>query len=141
MSKAGTRRAVEKLLRGLERNQLQSSEAVLTMYLLSKSYANQGHLDQALSWVEKTVTIDSVNPVYHHLHASILQELNRVEDASQALKRAVFLDANFVVAHFALGSLSRQQGSLAEVRAAFQECSQEFWKVTHGTSRCLGQRA
>lgn len=106
--------AIAKLQQGLEETQMQESEAASSMYLLSKAYANQGHLDQALSWAEKTVATDKINPIYHYLQASILQELNLVEEATEALRRAVFLDPDFVVAHFALGNLLRLRGRLSE---------------------------
>lgn len=79
-------------------------------FLLSKAYANQGDLEEALEWSQRAVIEDKLNPESHYLHGTILHEMGRIEDAVLAMKRAVFLDPDFVVAHFALGILHRQRG-------------------------------
>lgn len=78
--------------------------------LLSRAYANQGRLDDALKWCEKAVGADTLNPVYHYLLATILQEQGRIDRAVMYLKRALYLDHNFVLAYFALGSLMQRLG-------------------------------
>jgi chemotaxis protein methyltransferase CheR len=46
--------------------------------------------------------------------ATILQELDRTEVAMLSLKRALYIDPNLVLAHVALGNLSRQCGKHKE---------------------------
>jgi len=77
--------------------------------LLAKAYANQGRLDDALKWCEKAITADIINPASYYLHAAILEELGRLEEAVDALKRALFLDPNFTIAYFVLGNLMLKQ--------------------------------
>jgi len=88
--------------------------------ILSKSYANQGQLDEALKYCEKAIYCDKLNPQYHHLHAAILQERGQIDEAVDVLKRTLYLDPNFVLAHFMLGNLKRQTGQFAESKKYFE---------------------
>ncbi|HHT9138801.1 MAG TPA: CheR family methyltransferase [Candidatus Wunengus sp. YC60] len=78
--------------------------------LLARTCANQGNLDDAQKWCEKAIAADKLNPGYYHLLATILQECGRIENAVTALKKALYLDHNFVLAYFALGNLMQRQG-------------------------------
>ena len=81
--------------------------------------ANQGELGEALSACEQALTVDKLNPGLHYLGAIILQELNQVDTAMAALRRALYLDPNFVLAHFTLGNLSMRQGNTMAARKSF----------------------
>ncbi|MBN1781631.1 tetratricopeptide repeat protein [bacterium] len=88
--------------------------------LLAKAYANRGELSNALSWCEKALNADKLNPSFHHLHAIILQEQGEPDKAITALKRALYLNPNFVLPYFMLGNIQRQQGKLAEAEKHFE---------------------
>ncbi len=90
------------------------------MALLAKAYANQGKLNDAISWCEKAISVDKLNPEFHHLRAIILQEQGQLEGAIASLKRALYLDSNFVLAHFMLGNLAHQAGRHKESRKYFE---------------------
>jgi chemotaxis protein methyltransferase CheR len=80
------------------------------MALLARAYANQGKLAEAEEWCDKAVAADRLDPELHYLHAMILQEQGKGDEAVLSLKRALYLDQNFALAHFALGSLARMKG-------------------------------
>jgi chemotaxis protein methyltransferase CheR len=86
---------------------------------MARSYADQGKLDEALEWCEKAITADKLNPAHHYLSATILQELGQHDTAIQALMRALYLDPDFVLAHFALGSLHQSQGRYRQAQRYF----------------------
>lgn len=90
------------------------------MTLLAKAYANRGELNHALSWCEKALSADKLNPVFHHLHAVILQEQGNPDKAIGALKRALYLNPDFVLPYFMLGNIQRQQGKLVEAEKYFE---------------------
>ena len=98
--------AAQQLLRLLSQEP-DDSQAIA---LLVRSLANQGKLAEALEWSEKLAAADKLNPGSHYLRAAILQELGQLEEARNSLKRALYLDPSFVLAHFALGNLTRGQG-------------------------------
>ncbi len=106
----------EKLLELFSHNQ-GTPEA---MALLARAYANQGKLAEALKWCEKAIAADELNSGLHYLRATILQEQNALDEAVLSLKRALYLDPNFVLAHFALGNLTLQQGKWKESGKHFE---------------------
>ena len=88
--------------------------------LLARVYANQGKLDEALEWCEKAIAADKLNSGLHYLRSAILQEQGLIDDAVIPLKRALYLDQNFVLAHFALGDLAMRQGRRRESNKHFK---------------------
>jgi chemotaxis protein methyltransferase CheR len=88
--------------------------------LLAQVQATQGKLADALEWCEKAITVEKLNPNLHYLHAIILQEQGQVDEAIMSLKRVLYLDQDFVLAHFALGHLTRQQGRFRESSKHFE---------------------
>jgi len=84
------------------------------MILLAKTYANQGNISEALKWCEKAIVKDKLDPEFYHLRAVILHEHDQVEEAKTSLKRALYLDPNFLLAHFMLGNITHQQGKIEE---------------------------
>ena len=67
--------------------------------------ADQGRLAEALAVCEEAIRSDKLNPALHYLQATILQEMGRTDEAVDALQRAVYIDQDFAMAHFALGHL------------------------------------
>jgi len=90
------------------------------MILLARAYANYGKSVTALEWCEKAIAIERLNPGCHYLHAMILQERGQVEEAIKSLRRTLYLDQDFVLAHFAIGNLCKQQGNIKESDKHFE---------------------
>jgi chemotaxis protein methyltransferase CheR len=80
------------------------------MLLLARTYANQGRLAEALQWCTKAIAGDRLAAGNHYLLAMIHQERGDLSEASTSLKRALFLEPQFVLAQFALANLARIQG-------------------------------
>src|ERR1019366_7540520 len=99
-------RAAETLLATLA----SSPENAPAMALLARVRANEGDLQEALEWCGKAVMADKLNPGWHYLLGAILQEGDRFQEAAASLQRALYLDQDFVLAHFALGNLRQRQG-------------------------------
>lgn len=116
----------EKALRLYEKGQYEEAGRLLlnslsedavdahAMALLSRVYANLGKLDEALSWCDTAIAADKLVAAFHYLKAIILQEQRQAEEAVASLRRALYLDTHFVLAHFSLGNLTRQIGRLKE---------------------------
>lgn len=88
--------------------------------LLARAYANQGKLAEALKWIDKSIALEKLNPVFHYLRAIILNEQGLIDEAVSSLKRALYLDQNFVLAHFTLGNLSRNLRKIKEADKHFK---------------------
>jgi chemotaxis protein methyltransferase CheR len=91
-----------------------SRQSGTAISLLTRAYANLGNLEEALFWSEKAVAADKLNAEYYHLHATILQEMEKYDEAVVSLNRAVFLNPNLVAAHFALGNLFIRAGNMKQ---------------------------
>jgi chemotaxis protein methyltransferase CheR len=99
---------------------------------LARRLANEGRLSDALAECDKVILGNKLIAPGHYLRGMILQEKGAFAEAREALRRALFLDHDFVVAHFALGNLTRQQGrprdaarSLATARTLLQKYAPE----------------
>ena len=79
--------------------------------LLARALANQGRLVDALAWCDRWITADKLNPAAHYLRAVVLLEHAEPKQARASLRRVIYLDQGFVLAHFALGNLARNRGN------------------------------
>ena len=89
------------------------------MIQVTRELANQGRLAEALAAADQLLRAEKLNPVAHYLRAMIVLEQGALPEAAKALQRAVYLDHNFVVAHFALGNLARSTGRRKEADKHF----------------------
>ena len=87
---------------------------------LARESANRGHLTQALALSEQWIAADKVDPAAHYLHATVLQEIGNREAARRAFHRCLYLQPDFALAHFALGTLERSEAHPAEARRHFE---------------------
>ena len=94
-------------------------EAFDALCRIAHSYADLGELTEAIKWCEKAITANKLKPAAHYLLSTIYQELGQSEAAVQSLMRTLYLDPDFVLAHFALGNLSLSQGRRREAERHF----------------------
>jgi len=85
----------------------------------ARACANRGELAEAAACCEKAIAADKLNPACHYLLAAIQQELGQDDGAAQSLMRALYLDADFVLAHFALANLRLARGRRREAERHF----------------------
>jgi chemotaxis protein methyltransferase CheR len=95
------------------------ADNVAAMTLVARTCANQGKLAEALGWGAKVAATDKLNPHSHYLLATILQEQGRGAEAAAALKRSLYVDQDFVLAHFTLGHLALAERKTQESRRHF----------------------
>jgi chemotaxis protein methyltransferase CheR len=91
-----------------------------TMALAARACANQGRLSEALEWCDKALAADKLNAGWSYLRAAILQEQGLADDAIVALRRALYLDQEYALAHFALGNLLGRQGRQRDAERHFR---------------------
>jgi len=87
--------------------------------LLTRALANQGKLADALTWCDRWIAADKLDAAAHYLRAVVLMEQGHLEQARASLQRALYLDHDFVLAHFALGNLARSRGKSGEADKHF----------------------
>ncbi len=98
---------VEEIISGWTDHELNNPKALT---LLARICANQGKLDDAEMWCEKAIIADKCCAVNYYLLATIVMEKDLVEEAVALLKRALYLDPRFALAHFVLANLLMRGG-------------------------------
>ena len=89
---------------------MEESENADVMARRAHALANQGFLKEARECCEIALSSDKMKPALHYLRATILQEEGNVEEAAAEFKRTLYLDPDFVLAHFALGMAALRLG-------------------------------
>jgi chemotaxis protein methyltransferase CheR len=84
-----------------------SNSDINAITLLARALANQGNLAEAKEWCEKAVILDKINPGLHYLLGIIFYELGLLDAAMASLKRSLYLDQDFILAHFTLANINR----------------------------------
>jgi chemotaxis protein methyltransferase CheR len=87
--------------------------------LLSRIYANLGDLTQAMAMTDQALALDKLDAGVHYLRAVIFEEQGAKEEALSALKKTLYLDPHFVLAHFALGNAALRRKHFPEAERHF----------------------
>jgi chemotaxis protein methyltransferase CheR len=90
------------------------------LHLLIRTLANQGNLNLSLEWCEKGLKADKLDPILYYLISEVQTAQGAYEEAIKSLKRALFLDPNFVAAQYMLGMLEQSCGRSDASRKAFK---------------------
>ncbi|MCK9212148.1 MAG: tetratricopeptide repeat protein [Ignavibacteriaceae bacterium] len=88
--------------------------------LLIRALANQGKLIEALKTCEDTITKNKLDPRLYYLYATILQENNQLNEAVASLKRAIYLDTNFVLSYYLLGNVYQRLGDVKSAKKSYE---------------------
>jgi chemotaxis protein methyltransferase CheR len=87
---------------------------------LARDLANEGRLSEALATCDRALLADKVSPTGYYLRGLILEEQGAYDEAAKALRRALYLDCDFIVAHFALGNLMRRRARKQDAERCFK---------------------
>jgi chemotaxis protein methyltransferase CheR len=79
--------------------------------LLIRAFANQGKLSEAIKICEKAIAANKIDPRIHYLHATILQENCQPGEAVTSLKRAIYLEPDFVLSYYSLANIYQRLGN------------------------------
>jgi chemotaxis protein methyltransferase CheR len=91
--------------------------------LTARSHANCGNFAEALEWAGQAIAADKLDPEAHYLQALIFQEQGADDAAIASLKRALYVDHAFVLAHFALANLFVRRGKAKEAARQLDNAS------------------
>jgi chemotaxis protein methyltransferase CheR len=81
---------------------------------LARRHADEGRFDEAGSILLEAIRRNPLDASLHLLHGLVLQNLGDVAGAIGALKKAIYLDRDFLIAHYHLMLIDRR-GRLAPV--------------------------
>jgi chemotaxis protein methyltransferase CheR len=82
--------------------------------------ADRGQWRSAASCAQKLVEANGLNPAAHFMLALVLEHTASPIQAVQSLRRAIYLDRAFVMAHYHLGLILERQRDARRARRAFE---------------------
>jgi len=92
-----------------------SDEKIFAIRLL----ANQGLLPEALALCNEAIVSEKLNVVFYFIQASILQEMDKSSEAIDSLKKAIYINPDYIMGHFTLGNLFIRQGNTKNAERYF----------------------
>lgn len=98
-------------LAAIAARQAEEAPKALLLQFRAKALANLGRARDALEACDASLALDAEDKHSHFLRALILQELHRLPAAEESLRRTLYLDRNFVEAHYQLGLLQMRRGA------------------------------
>lgn len=98
---------------------LASPELPENLALAARCYANLGRYAEAREQCEKALVLDRLNAHTHYLLSLILEQQGDGDGAVLSLRRALYLDHDYLLAYFAMGNLSRKRGEQREAEQSF----------------------
>lgn len=93
-----------------------SADRIFAIRLL----ANLGQLEEALSLCNEAIASYKLSPGLYFLQASILQEMDKSSAAIASLKKAIYINPDYIMGHFTLGNLYNQQGNGRNTKRHFE---------------------
>jgi chemotaxis protein methyltransferase CheR len=130
----------EKALALFETRLSQDPDNPRLLHLAARAHANMGRLQQAGALCRKALARDPLLEEAQYTMALILQEAGELENALVQLKKTLYLDGDFVLAHFSLSHLYARLGKMEEsarhrVQALRLACGLESHSVVRGSER------
>jgi chemotaxis protein methyltransferase CheR len=96
-----------------------------------RKLADEGKWMEAIEQCDQLLRTDSLNYSIHFYRALILEQLGRIADSEQSLRKSIYLDRQFPLAHYHLGLLLQKTG---EKRAAIQSMK-NAQRILHGMDK------
>lgn len=85
-------------------------DSALTWQFRAKALANLGRAREALEACDASLQRDSTDRHTYFLRAMVLLEMHRLPEAEAALRRTLYLDRDFLEAHYQLALLQMRRG-------------------------------
>ncbi|WP_284694726.1 protein-glutamate O-methyltransferase CheR [Geomonas sp. Red32] len=87
--------------------------------LSARALANLGHCEEAAELCRQAIDCDRLSAANHYLLSLILEQQGDDAAAARALRNALFIDHDHLMAYLALGNLKRRGGEPEESRRCF----------------------
>ena len=108
----------------LSRPIVQCSVDIVDKLAEIRTKADRAQWHEAALCCEELLTSNGLNPTVHFYHALVLEQIGRQAETEQALRRAIYLDRRFVLAHYHLGLLLQKRRDLPGAERHFRNTIQ-----------------
>jgi chemotaxis protein methyltransferase CheR len=86
----------------------------------ARRQADRGAWEDAANCCTRLLEKDNLNSEVHFYHALVLEQMQKHADAERSLRRAIYLDRQFVLPHYYLGLLLQSRGDARQAAHSFQ---------------------
>ena len=90
----------------------------------ARALADRGRLEEAGAWARRWLALDPGSAEASYLLAMVEHNLGHARASLDLLRRALYLDADFALAHFQMGELHAADGRAAEAQACWEAALQ-----------------
>lgn len=87
-----------------------------TLYQQARQAADNARWDEALGYLHKAEAKNNLNPQLYYLRALIYREMHQIDDAFASLRKALYCNPNFVMAHYLMGELQEANGAMRDAK-------------------------
>ena len=91
-------------------------DSISTRYRLCCLEANTGHLDEARKYAEQALQGDPMHSKLHYVMGIIQQTQEKLEEALMWFKKTIYLDPDFILAHFSISHIYERTGKHEEAK-------------------------
>lgn len=119
----------ESILSGLVRKEALNGKSAIS--LLARTKANLGKLKEAGELYERAIHLDKLDPKLHYLMAIVMHEQGDDEKAIHLLNSSLYLDHDFVLAWFLLGTLWMRAGKQDSGKKSYRNAIKSLSKLSH----------
>ncbi|MEX0713449.1 MAG: protein-glutamate O-methyltransferase CheR [Pirellulales bacterium] len=85
-----------------------------------RTKADRAQWEGAARSCDELIALDELNPTAHFYQALVLEQMGRHAETERALRRTIYLDRRFVLAHYHLGLLLQMRRDMAGAQRCFR---------------------
>ncbi|MGH8352983.1 MAG: CheR family methyltransferase [Pseudomonas sp.] len=107
--------------------------------LMARSWADQQQAEEAEAWLQRALALDPCSATAYWLLALLQQQSGAGKAALVAVQKALYLDPDFILAHFHQARLLRAEGRLNASNKALRVCCQLLERQAQDAPVPLGE--
>ncbi len=91
-------------------------ETAETLYKMAKQSADHADWQKALQYLDRAEIQNNLDPKVYYLRALVYRENQQHDEAFAALRKALYCNPNFIMAHYTLGEMQEAAGATQEAK-------------------------
>ncbi|AFY74179.1 methylase of chemotaxis methyl-accepting protein [Synechococcus sp. PCC 7502] len=110
-------------------------------YLIAQTHANLGKYQEAISYCQQAIALDSMSIDIYYLLSHIAEAQNNLSQAKEYLKRIMYIDETAIAAYLDLGNIYKIEGDDRRAKKMFNHATKLLQELTTDTIQYRGEVA